>query len=966
MCWNTRTLRPFTIAVLCACIAEMTLVRPIVPQTEAATKAEFAHPAKLYRPMVRWWWPGDDVTDDEIQREIGVLDNAWIGGAEIQTLVTFSPAGLTKQDQAKVAGFATPSFFQHVRTAVEAARSRQMWIDDTFGTGWPFGGGMEITPELASLELRFTNTVVNGPTTASPVLPIPQWKPDMVTSMMMAGGRKQIWPPGWEERLEARSKIVAVIAVRSASGAQPAQDPKQAKMPEQLDSRTALVLTDRLQSDGTLNWRAPAGSWHVFVFRQIPTRQLVVGASGSGPELVLDHFNEAAFAAHAVRVGDPLIAAAGTYAGSTLRAVFCDSLEVEQFLAWSDDFLAEFRKRRGYDLTPFLPVLKQPGYNEQNDSVSGGLPLFDVAGGDSIRADYWKTVSELIFERFYRPFDQWANGHKLLARVQAHGAPGDVLKIYGDADIPETEQLGGNNTVNFMKLASSAGYDYGHSIVSSESFVFRGNPNISTPESIKANSDKLLISGVNQIIYHGFPYKFSVGINGVGWYPFRAVSTPVTETNPIWPFLGKVNEYITRLQYVAQRGKSHLQVAIYRSSLNQDDTGPSPAAGAFKDPYPAIEDTLTSSGYSFGFVNHDVLSGTVAKNGTLLTKGGGSYEALLIPHETTVSLGIARLIQRFAKARVPIIFLGGMPRENVSYNAQATEREQISETLFHLRSSPRAIQVSSNQIAARLTVTIAPQLRFVTGEPMPFLKKTLGDTTFYFLTNPRNTAASATIEFAEQVAPEVWDPWMGTTQEIAFTRTGTHESTEIQLPPNGSELIGFSAVNRHMASPVASTWKELSHQSVGESGWSVTAFGNSELGAGIEIQENMAQLTDWLDDPQFRTFSGRATYTKHVTVSASDLTSAQRVLLDLGKVKDAAEVKINGSDAGMLIVQPFALDVRSLLHPGDNQIEVTVANTLTNYVSSLKGPAVSMYQTGHFEPVSDGLLGPVFLRYEVK
>ena len=67
----------------------------------------------------------------------------------------------------------------------------------------------------------------------------------------------------------------------------------------------------------------------------------------------------------------------------------------------------------------------------------------------------------------------------------------------------------------------------------------------------------------------------------------------------------------------------------------------------------------------------------------------------------------------------------------------------------------------------------------------------------------------------------------------------------------------------------------------------------------------------------------------------------------------------------MLIVEPFAIDIKPLLRPGENEIEITVANTLSNYVSSLKGAAVSMYQSGHYPPVSSGLLGPVVLRYEV-
>ena len=646
----------------CSCGLATSAVRPLLCQEEGVIKREFKNPSKRFRPMVRWWWPGDDVTDEEISREIDVLDKAGFGGAEVQTLVTFFHTGLSNEELERVNSFAGPTYFHHLRTAVDAARSHGMWIDDTFGTGWPLGGGPAITPELSSIELRFADTVVIGPSAFSGKPAIPQWKPDPLTSAMTHMSGNPYWPTGWEERFAARTKIIGVVAIRSSAPTSGVADKDKSTQPESLDRSSTVLLTNQMQPDGTLNWQVPEGKWHIFVFRQIPTRQLVLGASGTGPQLVLDHFNRAAFAAHAARVGDPLIAVAKPSIGKSLRAIFCDSLELEQYLAWSDDFLNEFNKRRGYDLVPYLPVLSSRGYNQGNDSFAGGLPLFDVADGDAIRRDYWKTVSELIFERFYHPLDIWAKKHKLLSRVQAHGAPGDVLKLYGDADIPETEELGGNNTVNFMKLASSAAYDYGKPIVSSESFVFHGNPNVSTPESIKANSDKLFISGVNEIIYHGFPYKFNLGIKGIGWYPFRAVSTPLTETNTIWPFIPTVNAYITRLQYIAQRGKSDLQVAIFRSSLNTDDTGPSPANGAVADPFPTIEESLTSAGYSFGFVNEDTILRGVAKNSLFTTNGGGRYAAVLIPHETSLTPELTRALEEFGAAKVPIVFVGGAPR----------------------------------------------------------------------------------------------------------------------------------------------------------------------------------------------------------------------------------------------------------------------------------------------------------------
>ena len=380
-------------------------------------------------------------------------------------------------------------------------------------------------------------------------------------------------------------------------------------------------------------------------------------------------------------------------------------MELQQYIFWSDDFLSEFKKRRGYDLTPYLAILRQSGYNDFYFSQPGGYPLFDVTNdGDSIRADYWRTVSELIFEGFYHPFDEWAKKHTLLSRVQAHGAPADVLKLYGDARIPETEQLGGNNTTNFMKLASSAGYDYGRKLVSSESFVFHGNPYITTPESIKANSDKLFVSGVNQIIYHGFPYDFDNGPKGIGWFPFQGqFSSHINEHNPIWPFIAKVNQYITRLQYVTQQGTDDLQIAIFRSGLNEEDTGPTPAGGRVKDPFPAIEDKLTSTGYSFGFVNEDVLLASTVKDGRLTTKAGSHFSALMIPVETNVSPDLVKALTFFASAKVPIVFVGGLPGANVSFATQGKDRRAIASGLTDVAHARNTFRQLTKQRLLRMS-----------------------------------------------------------------------------------------------------------------------------------------------------------------------------------------------------------------------------------------------------------------------
>src|SRR5579862_1308486 len=339
---------------------------PPSENVDAATLRKlFESPPKKYRPLVRWWWPGNDVTDEELRREIGVLDQAGFGGAEIQAFVKgFFTKDLPEAQAQRVNSFASPSFFRHVGVAAEEARKNGLFIDYTFGSGWPFGGGEAITPELSSIELRSTHLSVEGPAKLSQQMQIPSildGDPASVPDYL------KTLPDGWAERLKKRTKVVAVVAVRGEDAEYDFHKPgprQTVVRPGKLDNGTSIDLTQRLQPNGTLNWDVPSGTWQLFVFSAVPTVQRMNGSAGEGPQLVMDHMSAEAFAAHAKRVGDNAIPYIGEYFSSGLRAIFCDSLEVSANLFWSDDFLVEFQRRRGYDLLPYLPVLKVQGHNE--------------------------------------------------------------------------------------------------------------------------------------------------------------------------------------------------------------------------------------------------------------------------------------------------------------------------------------------------------------------------------------------------------------------------------------------------------------------------------------------------------------------------------------------------------------------------------------------------------------------------
>jgi hypothetical protein len=424
------------------------LLAPLMALSEPGREAgdpllqTFLNPPKSARPMLRWWWPGGAVDDRTLEQQVALFDAAGFGGLEIQPF-DIGLSHLTPEQRRKVDDFATPAFFLHVAAAARAAAAHGLFVDYTFGSGWPLGGGEAITPELSGLELTLSQHAVQGPGPLSGPVRLPDQPPgaSMMRGLLHHLGtqHQDPTPPDWRQRLTERTQIVAVIAAKG-SAAQTAPYPAgmfaapqhlgRVIQPGRLEPQPPLVLTDHLRPDGTLDWSAPPGTWQLFVLRRFVSDQFVVGGVGAVPQQVLDHFNQAAFAAHAQRVGDRALPFLSAYIGKGWRAIFADSPELPVNAYWSEDFLEQFRRRRGYDLTPYLPLIFEPHWMNPYQPLDDGQPLYTMGEpGARIVADYRLTVSELMQENYFTPLAQWASRHGLLSRVQAHGSPTELTLL---------------------------------------------------------------------------------------------------------------------------------------------------------------------------------------------------------------------------------------------------------------------------------------------------------------------------------------------------------------------------------------------------------------------------------------------------------------------------------------------------------------------------------------------------------
>jgi hypothetical protein len=141
------------------------------------------------------------------------------------------------------------------------------------------------------------------------------------------------------------------------------------------------------------------------------------------------------------------------------------------------------------------------------------------------------------------------------------------------------------------------------------------------------------------------------------------------------------------------------------------------------------------------------------------------------------------------------------------------------------------------------------------------------------------------------------------------------------------------------------------------------------IGEGTRASAHFAQLSSWTEetDPAIKYFSGTATYRSHLDIDPLWL-KHERVELDLGAVKDLAEVRVNGRSLGVLWKPPFRVDVTGALHAGSNRLEIRVTSTWVNRLIGDKQPGAKPYAHATFDPYKAesplrpaGLLGPIKL-----
>jgi hypothetical protein len=752
-----------------------------------------------------------------------------------------------------------------------------------------------------------------------------------------------------------------------------------------------INLTRKLNPDGTLHWKAPKGNWTILRVGHTSTGH-TNATGGGGMGLECDKFNPEAVKLQfdkwygaALKHGGPEIAK------KVLSVFHVDSWECGS-QNWSPVFKAEFLKRRGYDLTPYLPIMT-------------GLPVESAAVSENFLYDIRKTISELVVDQFYKTLAKLVKeqGVTFTAESIAPTMMSDGLMHYKTVDIPMGEFWLNSPThdkPNDMLDAISGAHVYGKNIIQAEAFTTVRMDWNESPANMKTLQDRNYALGINKLVYHVFTHnpwtdrKPGMTLDGVGLY-FQRDQT--------WWKAGKAwIDYAERTQNMLQLGKPVVDIAVFtgeelpRRSVLPDrlvETLP----GIFGadvveseqkrlanvgEPLRQIPAGVTHSanmadpenwvnplrGYAYDSFNPDVLSTATVKNGNVVFESGTTYKILVIPGNMKMnpnyqymSYATVKKLYALIKAGAKMI-IGDKPLyqsgikqvkdeefnkivegiwdgnfESYKNNGRPVYKKKFGfGQVFKAPFYGETFDALGLQRDLIVREEVEGKLSDVYAKDIGYSHRIDGKKEIYFITNQQNKKRALYISLRNskksvQTYDAVSDTWFKP-YKINNAIGGT--DLNLTLYPNQSIFVVLDtpAVYSFYSQISEEQSKKAKGEKIKKADLDISKTWQAKFDtayAGPSKPVIFNNLTDWT-----KSTDSLVKYYSGTAIYTRNFTFngdlKAKTWIDLGAFTNIAEVKINGINCGTLWTAPYRLDISNAIKNGENQITIEVTNTWAN------------------------------------
>ncbi|NEW81601.1 MAG: glycoside hydrolase [Mariniphaga sp.] len=733
------------------------------------------------------------------------------------------------------------------------------------------------------------------------------------------------------------------------------------KAGEAIQKADVIDLTTKMKADGTLEWTPPAGNWIVLRLGYSLTGHKNSPASPEATGLEVDKLNASHVKNYFTNYLDQYKDATGGLMGKKgLQYMITDSWEAGT-QNWTENMPAEFKNRRGYDMTPWFPVLI-------------GHIVESVGASDRFLWDFRKTLADLVAENHYDQLTDILKERGMKRYTESHESGrafiGDGMEVKRKSAIPMsatwTPGLNPGSEVATgykadVRESASVAHIYGQNLVAAESMTAIGSAWAWSPETLKPTADMELANGLNRFVIHTSVHQpVNDKMPGLGLGPFGQWFT----RHETWGEQAKPwTTYLSRSSYMLQQGKFVADVAYFYGEDNN-------ITALFGDKLPDVP-----SSYNYDFVNADIILNilTVNKEGQIVTPSGMNYRLLALDaNSKQMSLPVLRKISEMVKSGAAVV--GEKPVGTPSLSDDQAEFKTIVDELWAndkgVNSVGKGKVFAGQSIAEVLTaIKVTPDFEYTKSTEatnLLFVHRRLEDIDIYWVNNRNNSAENLVATFSVSVkAAEIWNPETGEIKLASYTIKDGRTTVPLKLKPSDAVFVVF----RKKAKSSSFEAKQPIETQIAaiDGAWNLSF--QPHRGAPEKI--TLEQLNSWNEnaDQGVKYFSGTASYTKTIQAQATWFKEGAQIWLDLGSVKNLAEVVINGKSLGIVWKTPFRVNVTESMKTGENALEVKVTNLWVNRLIGDVQPGVTnkiTYTTMPFyqanSPLKEsGLLGPVKL-----
>jgi (4-O-methyl)-D-glucuronate---lignin esterase len=718
-----------------------------------------------------------------------------------------------------------------------------------------------------------------------------------------------------------------------------------------------INLTAKMRPDGTLDWTPPPGNWVILRFGYSLLGITNHPATAEATGLEVDKLNGADVRNYMNAYLDSYkdTVGAGFMGKRGIRYVVTDSWEAGS-QNWTEDMIAQFKKRRGYDPVPWMPVLT-------------GEIVESSQASDRFLWDFRKTIADLIADEHYGQVEaslkERGMGHYGESHESGRAFVADGMEVKKLDDVPMgamwTQTPGVNNLQYDYNAddreSASVAHIYGQNIAAAESMTAAAAPWAWSPATLKPTADQEFVNGINRFVIHESAHQPLVDKKpGLTLGPFgQWFNRNETWAEEAGPWIS----YLARCSYLLQQGHFGADIVYF---YGEDSN----LTAIFQHKSPDVP-----AGYGFDYINADGLIHELSvTGGRITTRSGMSYRVLgLDPYSRHLSLPVLRAIYKVVEAGA--VVAGPKPADDPSLADNQAEFQRLDDELFGggtgVHRVGKGIVYAGQELSDVFNALhVAPDFDYTKPESdtnLRFVHRKLENGDLYLVDNrnDRSEQVEATFRVAGK-APELWHPDTGKTEPASFKMADGRTTVPLKLEPWGTVFVIFREPTAETSRTLP---KKVETQLAALRGpWKVSFPPNF----GAPPSMTLPALSSWSDNQiaGVKYFSGTATYTKTIDAPSGWFKHCVQLWLDLGDVKNLAEVEVNGKSLGIVWDAPYQVVASTALRPGVNELSVKVTNAWVNRLIGDQQPGAVKYTFADVKPykansplLPSGLLGPV-------